>query len=238
MTKTLTLTAVTGVLLLGLSACADAPAEEAAPAAETTVTGETAVPAEVILAADDAPAGFTHTDLGATLAAGDPEANAELLAMMAELTGATVTAPAHCAGLLPTAVDILTHIGQDPATTAGTDFTDAEGTAITAMATTDAGLTRAPGDLSDCATFTRESAVEGVDLTLTYHAQPMDLELPGADAVTAARVQLADDAVVEESTVIAGDVDGVYFYLTAPATLDDQVLIDLAGAQVEKIAGR
>lgn len=231
MTKTLTLAAVTGVLLVGLSACAAAPDDKAAPAAP-------AVPAEVIVAAEDAPAGFAYADLGATLEEGDPEANAELLAMMAEMTGATVTTPAHCAGLLPTAVDILTHIGQDPATTAGTDFTDAEGNAVTVMATTAAEVTRAPAELTECATFTRGSAVEGIDLALTYRAQPMEVEVPGADAVTAARVQLAQGSVAEETTVITGDVDGVYVYLTGPATLGDQVLTDLARAQVAKITGR
>ncbi|MGP6173306.1 hypothetical protein [Corynebacterium sp. A21] len=247
MKKFLALTALAGASAVALSACATEPDtfEAGSPVAEGSLESTTpapvatapAVASEVILAEADSPTGYLYSDVAEVLASG-AEDDADVIAVLTETSSGTTTEPAQCGALLPTAVDILVQLDQEPNATASSEFAAADGTVISVFATTSATTPRVPGDLGECANFVRSSAYEGSELLLPYETQPLDLKVEGIEEVTAARVQSAENPSEPANTVLAGEVDGVYFYLTAPATVDDQLIVDLAGAQVDKITHR
>lgn len=192
-----------------------------------------------MLAEADAPAGYTYSDVAEVLTAGEGrEDHEDVLAMLAEISGTNTTEPAQCSALLPTAVDMLTHIQQDPQASAATEFSDAEGNVISVFATTSESIERAPVDLAECATFTRTATDPAVDLQVVYRAEPIAVEVDGAESATAARIVSDQDVAEPAQSTFSGTADGVYFQIHTSQALDDQLLTDMAQAQIDKIRNR
>jgi len=196
------------------------------------------VAGDVVLSEADAPAGYTYSDVAEVLEEGEGDENYDdVIAVLAEISGTNTTEPARCGALLPTAVDMLTHIQQDPEVSAATEFADAEGNVISVFATTSESIERAPG-LDECATFTRAATDPALDLQIVYRTEPIAIEVDGAESATAARIVSDQDVAEPAQSTYSGTVDGVYFQIYTSQALDDQLLTDIAQAQVDKIRNR
>jgi len=241
-TKPLSALALATAGLLVLGACSSESGDAAEPSNESTTSSVAATPAvasEVVLTEAEAPAGYEYSDVAEVLLEGAEQENHEdVLAVLAEISGTNTTEPAQCSALLPTAVDMLTHIQQDPQATAATEFSDAEGNVISVFATTSEAIERAPADLAECATFTRAATDPALDLQIVYRTEPLAIEVDGAETQTAARIVSDQDVAEPAQSTFSGTVDGVYFQIYTSQALDDQLLTDIAQAQVDKIRNR
>lgn len=243
--KPLTLAALATTALVGLSACGTDTTE----APETTPEAAPAVPAEVLLGQEDAPADYTFSDIGAFLenqeAAGAEATFDELYAVQE----GTTTQPEHCAALAPTSVDTLLTLHEHPADAAAVDYVSADSaTVITVLATT-ADSAAAPGaELDQCSEFTRTTQAAESDIEVVYDVEPREVTVAGADDVTAARLSTSaisinggaptQPAAEQSELTLIGSVDGIRFQIHATGSADEQVLDDLAQAQVDKIQRR
>ena len=242
MTKPFSTLALAAAGLLALGACSSGSGGSEADSSSQTPASSAAAPAvaaDVVLAEADAPAGYTYSDVAEVLTAGEGrEDHEDVLAVLAEISGTNTTEPARCSALLPTAVDMLTHIQQDPQASAATEFSDAQGNVISVFATTSESIERAPADPAECATFTRTATDPAVDLQVAYRAEPIAIEVDGAESSTAARIVSDQDVAEPAQSTFSGTVDGVYFQIHASQALDDQLLTDMAQAQIDKIRNR
>ncbi|HET8992973.1 MAG TPA: hypothetical protein VFN32_04190 [Rhodococcus sp. (in: high G+C Gram-positive bacteria)] len=208
----------------------------------TSTPSAAVVPSEVVLSDPDAPAGYIHTDVADTLDSDVGEvSNDEVIAMFTEISGSTVTDPAECGVLVPTAVDTVLRLNEDRAGTAVSEYTsdgtDGSDSAITIMVTTSDTGPRAPENLDGCASFTRTSSSGDTEASVTYRVSPLDLDVEGADTLIAARAEADQGGAAESTTLVAGTVDGVYFQINATGPVDDQLVSDLAELQIGKIEG-
>lgn len=243
MANTRSVLALAAAGLLALGACSSDTGDEststATDSSSASVPATPAVASEVVLGAADAPAGYEYSDVAEVLADGQSDENFEdVIAVLAEISGTNTTEPAQCGALLPTAVDLLTHIHQDPQATAASEFSDAEGNVITVFATTSESIERAPTDLAECATFTRAANDPGVDLAITYRTESIAVEVDGAEAQSAARIVSDQDVAEPAQSTYSATVDGVYFQIHTSQALDDHQLTDMARAQADKIRNR
>lgn len=241
--KPLSVLALATAGLLALSACSsdaqDSSADDAPDAAPGTVAAAPAVASEVVLTAAEAPAGYEYSDVMEVLTAGEGEENYDdVIAVLAEISGTNTTEPAQCGALIPTAVDVLTLIQQDPQASAATEFADDQGNVISVFATTSDAVDRVPENLDECATFTRAATDPAVDLQIVYQAEPISIDVDGAEISTAARIVSDQDVAEPAQSTFSATVDGVYFQIYTSQALDDQMLTDMAQAQIDKIRNR
>lgn len=200
------------------------------------------VPSEVVLSDVDAPAGYIHTDVADTLDSDMGEvSNDEVIAMFEEISGSTVTDPESCGALVPTAVDTVLRLNRDRAGTAVSEYASdgSQGTDsyVTVMVTTGDTGSRVVENLDECASFTRTSSSGDAEASVTYRVSTLELDVEGAESLTAARAEADQGGAAESTTVVAGTVDGVYFQINATGPVDDQLVVDLAERQIGKIAG-
>lgn len=229
-------------LALTLGACtADSgdTGEDAAATSSSAAPKPPAVASEVILSSADAPAGYTYSDVAEVLAEGEgQEGHEDVIAILSELSGDNITSPAHCGALLPTAVDLLAQIEEEPQASAASEFADAEGNVISVLATTSDSWERTPANLDECTTFTRNASNLGADLEIVYQAQPLPLEIQGADSSIAASIESNQDVAEPVENSISATVDGVYVQVHSSQAVDQQLLADMTQAQVDKIRNR
>lgn len=243
MTKSLSAFVLATAGLLTLGACSadsqDSPAGAAGDLTSSTVAATPAVASEVVLTEAEAPTGYEYSDVMEVLKAGEGEENYEdVIAVLAEISGTNATEPAQCGSLIPTAVDVLTHIQQDPQASAATEFADAEGNVISVFATTSDSFDRVPENLDECATFARSATDPAVDLQIVYEAEPISIEVEGAEMATAARIVSDQDVAEPAQSTFSATVDGVYFQIYTSQAINDQLLTDMAQTQVDKIRNR
>lgn len=241
-TKSLPVLALAAAGLLSLGACSSESGDAVDTSGDSPSSATAATPAvasEVVLSEAEAPVGYEYSDVAEVLLQGQGDEDyQDVIAVLAEISGTNSTEPAQCGALIPTAVDILTLIEQDPQATAGTEFADAEGNVISVFATTNESVERAPADLTECATFTRTATDPAVDLQIVYRAEPVAVEVNGADTQSAARIVSDQDVAEPAQSTFSGTVDGVYFQIYTSQALGDQQLTDMAQAQVDKIRHR
>ncbi|MBB1022021.1 hypothetical protein G6030_12095 [Dietzia sp. E1] len=225
--------------LLAPGACSSDSGADSQDASSDSAVAAPAVAGDVVLNEADAPAGYTYSDVAEVLEEGEGDENYEdVIAVLAEISGTNTTEPARCGALLPTAVDMLTHIQQDPQASAATEFADAEGNVISVFATTGGTWERVPENLDECATFTRAATDPALHLQIVYRAEPLAIEVDGAESATAARIVSDQDVAEPAQSTYSATVDGVYFQIHTSQALDDQLLADMARAQVDKIRNR
>ncbi|MGD7002105.1 hypothetical protein [Corynebacterium halotolerans] len=251
--KLLSAVTLTTTALLGLAACGN-QGQDATPNAtpETSTTPATpAEPAAVALGGEDAPAGYTFSDIGAFLenqAVADENAGGTFDELYRVAEG-TSTTPEHCGVLLPTAVDTLLTLHEHPTDAAAVDYVSEDNaTIITVMATTAGSGLDDVVDPAECGQFTRTSQVGDSSRSVIYESVPREAMIEGADDVTATRlttvgVSLDGEATVtpdvEESELsLSGTTDGIRFRIHASGPAEEQVIDDLARLQVDKIRNR
>lgn len=88
------------------------------------------------------------------------------------------------------------------------------------------------------ATFTRAATDPALHLQIVYRAEPLAIEVDGAESATAARIVSDQDVAEPAQSTYSATVDGVYFQIHTSQALDDQLLADMARAQVDKIRNR
>lgn len=240
--RTIAASILTGALLL-TTACSnsDTAGDEATNAPGESAASESpatpVIPAQSILSAEDAPEGFTFDNVGAFI---DEQAGADsdgAYDVLNSINDGTVTEPAQCSWILPTAVSVLLRVKDHRDQTEAVEYSTESGdVVITSLLTTDDGP-RAPENLSECATFTRTIDQTQGGPSVTYTARPLDITVNGADSVTAAEVS-ADADATDSGTLIAGVVDGAYFHVHASGVVDPATVQQLAQAQVDKINQR
>lgn len=242
MLKSLPVLAMATAGILALGACSSGSDDSTSESSNETaapVALSPAVASEVVLTEAEAPAGYEYSDVAEVLTEGQGEENYEdVIAVLAEISGTNTTDPAQCGALIPTAVDVLTHIQQDPEASAATEFADAEGNVISVFATTSDSFEQVPENLEECATFSRTATDPSVDLQIVYQAEPIDIAVDGAETPVAVRVVSDQDVAEPAQSTFSATVDGVYFQIYTSQALDDQMLADMAQAQVDKIRNR
>lgn len=179
---------------------------------------------------------------GAILAESGPEGDtAEVLGVLTGITEDMVTEPPQCAPLVPTAVELLTRMADNPESNAATEYASADGeTVISVFVTTDAAH-RAPENVADCATITRTMGMDDFQTAVTYAATPRAVDIAGAGTVTSAYVASTDsefESAAVDAVMVAGTVGDAYFHINADGPVDESVVDDLARAQVDKINNR
>lgn len=200
------------------------------------------IPADVVVSEAEAPEGFTHDDVGAILAESGPEGDtAEVLGVLTGITKDMVTEPPQCAPLVPTAVEVLTRLVDDPENTAATEYASADGSSVISVLVTTGEAHRAPEEVAECASITRTIGVDDFEETMIYEATPREAVLEGTDTVTSAHVVSTDSAfesAAVDAVMIAGTVGDAYFHINADGPVEEQILDALARAQVDKIHNR
>lgn len=243
--KPLTLATLAATALVGLSACATDTTEAPGPTPEA----EPAVPAEVVLGQEDVPADYTFSDIGAFLenqeAAGAEAAFDELYTVRE----GTTTQPEHCAALAPTSVDTLLTLHEHPADAAAVDYVSADNaTVITVLAAVADSAAAPDAEIDQCPEFARSTQTAGSDIEVVYDVEPREVTVEGAEDVQAARLSTSavsinggaptQPAAEQSELTLLGTVDGIRFQIHATGSAEEQVLDDLARAQVDKIRNR
>lgn len=243
--RVLTALLASGSVIL-LSACGSTEEESIGdqPTATAVASVNTApvVVGEVVVAEAESPAGFSYEDVGAILAESGPEGDDEdVLGVLSGITGNMVTEPPQCAPLIPTAIEILTRLAEDPEHNAASEYASADGEAVISVVVTTGETHRAPQEVADCATITRTMGMDDFQTTITYAATPREVDIAGADTITSAHVASTDsefESAAVDAVMVAGAVGDAYFHINADGPVDEAVIDDLARAQVDKISNR
>lgn len=75
-------------------------------------------------------------------------------------------------------------------------------------------------------------------MEIVYHAQPIVIEVDGAETSTAARIVSNQDVAEPAQSTVSATVDGVYFQIHTSQAIDEQLLTDMTQAQIDKIRNR
>lgn len=143
--------------------------------------------------------------------------------------------------LVPTAVEVLTWLAEDPENSAATEYASADGDVVISVFVTTGEANRAPEEVAECATIARTLGMDDFETTLTYEVTPREAGLEGADTVTSAHVVSTDSAfesAAVDAVTITGTVADAYFLINANGPVDEQIIDELARAQVDKINNR
>lgn len=246
--KTIAATGAALLLTVPLAACGsdDDSADGSSAAPRTPVSTN---PADMMLTAEDAPAGFEWLNIADLFAASeDPDAT---IGEIDSWNVGTVADPAQCAGLLVNNLELMSQLHHNPETMAATELTPQDDggdqpTVIDAVVTTGdgEGTVQLPDDPADCATFTQTTTTDldenGGEHVATFHAERSDGEVKGADSVHVVTVTGGEGAPEEFGTVpvIIGSVGAVHFRVSGTAGTDPQLLLGVAQSQVDRITGQ
>jgi hypothetical protein len=246
--KTIAATGAALLLTVPLAACGsdDDSADGSSSAPRTPVSTN---PADMMLTAEDAPAGFEWLNIADLFAASeDPDAT---IGEIDSWNVGTVADPAQCAGLLVNNLELMSQLHHNPETMAAAELTPQDDggdqpTVIDAVVTTGdgEGTVQLPDDPADCATFTQTTTTDldenGGEHVATFHAERSDGEVKGADNVHVVTVTGGEGAPEEFGTVpvIIGSVGAVHFRVSGTAGTDPQLLIGVAQSQVDRITGQ
>lgn len=221
---TLAATAATAAAALALGACgSDQP----------TDTSEVA---PMLLAEEDAPAGYTWNSVSEVLTDAD-DLGQQLDAAMAGVT----TEPEFCAALVPSSDSIIAELYDHQGAVDAVEFLpdDENDPAVidAIVSTADAGdtadLASGETDAGDCGDFTRTDS-SGTETT--FHATVQKASVAETDDTSVITV-LSDSATPGEElvTTVVGTVEDVHFRVTAAGVTDVEVLTELAEKQVSQI---
>ncbi|HIW95634.1 MAG TPA: hypothetical protein H9867_03990 [Candidatus Corynebacterium gallistercoris] len=220
---------------------------------------------ELILRAEDAPepvANYEFTNVGQDVP-GDGSLDKTLNDFLLEMDGGSKTDPAQCEAMVNSGLELQAKLSRDPENYAAVHFAqplnpeeseDVEAilNSVTygVMLSTAEDLPQVPENVEECATFTEEpvdpstGANAGVGPSQVT-AEPVDIEVEGADQVVAARISLQtlgeeelgqDSFLGAPTTKVIGTVNGVYFEVEASGEgISEEALQALAQAQVDKI---
>ncbi|AEK35894.1 putative secreted protein [Corynebacterium variabile DSM 44702] len=223
----LTTLATTAAAVLALAACGND---------EPTDTSEVA---PMLLAEEDAPAGYTWNSVSEVLTDSGDDLGQQLDAAMAGVT----TEPESCAALVPSSDSIIAELYDHQDAVDAVEFLpdDENDPAVidAIVSTADAGDTAdlASGeiDAGDCGDFTRTDS-SGTETT--FHATVQKASVADTDDTSVITV-LSDSATPGEElvTTVVGTVDDVHFRVTAAGVTDIVLLTELAEKQVAQITG-
>jgi len=217
----LTTLAATAAAVLALTACSND---------EPTDTSEVA---PMLLAEEDAPAGYTWNSVSEVLTDSGDDLGQQLDAAMAGVT----TEPESCAALVPSSDSIIAELYDHQDAVDAVEFLpdDENDPAVIDAIVSTADLASGEIDAGDCGDFTRTDS-SGTETT--FHATVQKASVADTDDTSVITV-LSDSATPGEElvTTVVGTVDDVHFRVTAAGVTDVVLLTELAEKQVAQITG-
>lgn len=197
-------------------------------------SGGAPAPSDLMLTDSASPAGYSWNDVAEVL--GDDEQFDELR----EIADATVTDPAECATLSPTAVSVLMDLREHSDTTAAVEFLphdERDPAVVQAMVSTDPEALAVPDDLSVCESFTQENEADPGTPATTYQVSAEETEVIGAEGVQVITI-LGDSQAPggdEPTSLVVGTVGDIGFRVSASGIEEPRILMDIVDRQVDQI---